>query len=144
MLFIIDREAEEIIHLVASVRPSFCVFVCLCSPAWAVWPLTLSHLNRFSNGTEWSILVLSFAKYSKRSIEPQVSYTLKKHPTFFISRSIQNGWAFKMVVVLKGCAIAVDHAFNYSLDMGAEKAHCFSAFSFILDIIISMKYWLLM
>ena len=30
----------------------------------------------------------------------------------FISRSIQNGWAFKMVVVSTGCAIAVDYAFN--------------------------------
>ena len=29
-------------------------------------------------------------------------------------RSIQNGWAFKMVVVSTGCAIAVDHAFNFS------------------------------
>ena len=38
----------------------------------------------------------------------QVSYTLR----VFISRSIQNGWAFKMVVVSTGCAIAVDHAFN--------------------------------
>ena len=28
-------------------------------------------------GTEWSILVLGFAKYSKRSIETQVSYALK-------------------------------------------------------------------
>ena len=31
----------------------------------------------------------------------------------FTSRSLQNGWAFKMVVVSTGCAIAVDHAFNY-------------------------------
>ena len=30
----------------------------------------------------------------------------------FISMAIQNGWAFKMVVVLTGCASAVDHAFN--------------------------------
>ncbi len=35
------------------------------------------------------------------------------HPSVHISRSIQNGWAFKMVVVSTGCAIAVDHAFNY-------------------------------
>ena len=31
----------------------------------------------------------------------------------FISRSLQNYWAFKMVVVSTGCAIAVDHAFNF-------------------------------
>ena len=35
-----------------------------------------------------------------------------KHHRVFISRSIQNGWALKMVVVSTGCAIAVDHAFN--------------------------------
>ncbi len=29
-----------------------------------------------------------------------------------MSSSIQNGWAFKMVVVSTGCAITVDHAFN--------------------------------
>ncbi len=34
---------------------------------------------------------------------------------YFISRSIQNGWAFKIVIVSTGCAIAVDHAFNFGL-----------------------------
>ena len=34
-----------------------------------------------------------------------------------ISRSIQNDWAFKMVVVSTDCAIAVDHAFNSVFDM---------------------------
>ncbi len=59
-----------------------------------------------STGAEWSILVLSFAKYSKRSSETQVSYnTLKKHHRVFISRSIQIGWAFKMVVVSTGCPV---------------------------------------
>ena len=52
------------------------------------------------------------AKYSKWSSETQVSYTLKRHHRMCISRSIQNGWVFKMVVVSTGCAIAVDHAFN--------------------------------
>ncbi len=75
-------------------------------------PSTLSHLNRFSTGAEWSILVLGFAKYSKRSSETQVSYTLKKHHRVFISRSIQNGCAFKIVVVSTGCAIAVNNTFN--------------------------------
>ncbi len=49
------------------------------------------------------------------SIHPsvrQVSYTLKIHYRVFISRSIQNGWAFKRVVVLTGCAIAIDNTFN--------------------------------
>ncbi len=45
------------------------------------------------------------------SVRP-FSYTLKKSHRVYISRSIQNGWAFKMVVVLTGCAITVDHAFN--------------------------------
>ena len=36
----IDREAEEIIRLVASVCP-FCLSIFWCSPAWTVWPLTL-------------------------------------------------------------------------------------------------------
>ena len=50
--------------------------------------------------------------HSKMSSETQVSYTLKKHCKAFISRSIQNGWVFKIVVISTGSAIAVDHAFN--------------------------------
>ncbi len=50
---------------------------------------------------------------SKRSNETQVSNTLKRHHKVFISRSIQNGWAFKMVVVSTGCALAFDLAFNF-------------------------------
>ena len=34
--FIIDREAREIIRLVASVRPSVCLFVCLSVCLWAL------------------------------------------------------------------------------------------------------------
>ena len=79
----------------------------------SVCPSMLSHLNRFSTSAEWSILVLGFAKYFKRSSETQVSYTLKKHHRVFISRSVQNGWAFKLVDVSTGCAIAVDHTLNY-------------------------------
>ncbi len=41
----IDHEAGEMICLVAFVRPSVCLS-------------TLSHLNHFSTGAEWSILVL--------------------------------------------------------------------------------------
>ena len=48
----------------------------------------LSHLNHFSIGAEWSILVLDFAKYMKY------------------------GCCFH---VLTGCAIAVDQAFNKML-----------------------------
>ncbi len=33
--FFIDREARQIMHLVASIRPSICVFVCLCSHSFA-------------------------------------------------------------------------------------------------------------
>ncbi len=36
----------------------------------------------------------------------------QKHRRVFISRSIQNGVAFKMVVISTVCTIAVDHAFN--------------------------------
>ncbi len=63
-------------------------------------------------------MVLGFAKYSKRSNETPVSYTLKIHHRVFISRSIENGGAFKMVVVPTGCAIAVDHPFNFRSAMG--------------------------
>ena len=44
-VIIIDREAGEIIRLVASVRPSVRLsvrpFACGRSPVWTVWPLTL-------------------------------------------------------------------------------------------------------
>ncbi len=46
---------------------------------------------------------------------------LENHHRVFISRSIQNGGAFKMVVVPTGWAIAVDHAFNYLRKVGALK-----------------------
>ncbi len=67
-------------------------------------------------------MVLGFAKYSKRSSETQVSYTLK--------RSIQNGWAFKMVVVDH----AVDHAFNIlGVFRGRQES---SSFSFMIITIV--------
>ena len=55
----------------------------------------------------------------------QVSYTLKKHHRVCISTSIQNGWAFKMVAVSTGCAIAVDHAFNtkWVYSLGGHNIH---------------------
>ena len=59
-----------------------------------------------------SVCTLLPAKYSKRSSETQVGYTLKIHQSVFITRSIRNGWAFKVVVVSTGCAITVDHAFT--------------------------------
>ncbi len=54
----------------------------------------------------------------------------KKHHRVYISWSIQNGWAFKMVVVSTCCAIAVDHAFNVELLLTAicqipYCQHCF-------------------
>ncbi len=63
----------------------------------------LSSRCHFSTGVEWSIVVLGFAKYSKKSNEPQVRYTLKNHHRVFISRGVKNGLAFKMVVVSTGC-----------------------------------------
>ncbi len=85
-VFILDREAGEIIRLVVSV----CLFVCQRSPVW-----TVSYTLKVNcNKTDYYF------------------YLLKKHQREFISRSIQNCWAFKIVVVSTGCAIAVDHAFN--------------------------------
>ncbi len=71
-------------RLVASICLSVCLSVCLPVPA-------LSHPNCLSTGAECSILVLGFVKYSKRSSETQVSYTLKN----IIEGSLQE--AFKMV-----------------------------------------------
>ena len=53
--------------------------------------LTPEPFSTASTGAEWSILVLGFAKYSKRSSETQVSYTLKN----IIECSSQG--AFKMI-----------------------------------------------
>ena len=49
----------------------------------------------------------------KGSVKHKSAALLKNHHRVCISRSIQNGWAFKMVVVSTGCAIAVNYAFNY-------------------------------
>ena len=38
---VIDHEAGEIICSVASVCPFDCLFVCLCSPTWTIWPMAL-------------------------------------------------------------------------------------------------------
>ncbi len=76
--------------LVASVCLCVCLSVCLSE-------LSCVQEKRchFSTGAEWSILVLGFSKYSKRSSETQVSYTLKN----IIECSSQG--AFKMGVVSK-------------------------------------------
>ncbi len=74
----IDREAGEIMRLVASVCLSVYIYVYVC--------VCISEL---------SCLIL------------------KKHHKVVISGSIQNGWVFKMLAVLTGCAIALDHAFNF-------------------------------
>ncbi len=91
--------------------------LCFCHVSCQEHPkiVTLYVWQRPSNrtGAEWSVLVLGFVKYSKRSSETPVSYTPKNHHRVFISRSIQNGGTFKMVLVPTGCAIAVDHAFNF-------------------------------
>ena len=88
----IDHKAGEIICLVASVRLS----VCQCSQGQR-----LSSICPFSTGAEWSIVVLGvvlgFAKYSKKSNETQISYTLKN-----IIESSSPG-AFKMVVYVICC-----------------------------------------
>ncbi len=61
----------------ASKNSKSCICAYLGNPLRHHTNVLLSHLNRFSTGAEWSILVLGFAKYSKRSSETQVSYTLK-------------------------------------------------------------------
>ena len=78
----------------------------------SVCPSTLSRLNRFSTGAEWSILVFGFAKYSKRSIETQVGYTLNNIIECSSQGAFKMFGAFKMVVVSTGCTIVADHAFN--------------------------------
>ncbi len=72
---IIDHKAGEIISLVASVPPSV------------------------HTGMEWSILILGLAKYSKRSSETQVSYTLKTSQSVHLKEQskwlgVQNGCCF--------------------------------------------------
>ncbi len=44
------------------------------------------------------------------SVHPSICLSI----CLFVCLSIgaQNGWAFKMVIVLTGCAIAVEHTFN--------------------------------
>ncbi len=51
----IDREAREIMYLVASVRPSVRPFVCPSSPVWTIWPLILgARLCRVQQGAKKS------------------------------------------------------------------------------------------
>ncbi len=71
--------------------------------------ICLSILAR--SGRYWYLALPSTAKGPLKH-----SYTLKKHNRVYISRSIPNGWAFKMVVVPTGGAIAVDHAINVMMD----------------------------
>ena len=69
LIFGMGLDLDPFDNTFGSLRPSVRLSVCLSM---------LSHLNRFSIGAEWSVLVLGFAKHSKRSGETQVSYTLKK------------------------------------------------------------------
>ncbi len=73
-----------------------CLFVRMCvighsSSSYSNKLCFVRQRSHLSTGAEWSILVLGFAKYSKRSSEIQVSYTLKN----LIEFSSQG--AFKMV-----------------------------------------------
>ncbi len=96
---IIDHEAGEIIHLVASVHPSICLSV-----------------NTHTSFLYWcGVVDIGTLPSTAKSPVKHKSATLLTHRRVFISRSIQNGWAFKMVVVSTGCAITVDHAFNMKL-----------------------------
>ena len=61
--------------MVASVCLFVCMYRCVCN-----YQPRSRRDNTFGGirtGAEWSILVLGFAKYSKRSTETQVSCTLK-------------------------------------------------------------------
>ncbi len=71
-----DHKAGKIILLVVSVR---------------YHGQRLSSRCHFSTGVEWSIVVLGFVKYNKKSYETLIRYTLKKHHRVFISRGVQNG-----------------------------------------------------
>ncbi len=59
---------------------------------------------------------LSTAKQGRKYVwyRPRVClFVCVSELSCFISRGIQNGWAFKLVVVSTGCAIAVDHTFIF-------------------------------
>ncbi len=60
----------------------------------------------------WPIMVLGFAKYSKKFYETQNQYTPKKNCRASISLGVQIGCVFNSVVVSTGWAFAVYHAFN--------------------------------
>ncbi len=71
------------------------------------------------------------------SVRPFVCLSVCAHRVF-ISRSIQNGWAFKMVAVSTGFAIAVDHPFNLLWVRITSKRLVGSVFqniSFCIDVI---------
>ena len=108
--------------MVVSICLSVCLSICLSKVKVKVrcQGQRLSSRSHFSTGAEWSIVVLGFAKYSIKSNETQVRYTLKKHHRELISRGVKNNWAFKMVVVSTGCTLAVDHAFNVPFREGFQ------------------------
>ena len=96
---------------------------------WTVWattlidntfgsirlPVCLSHFHTWTifllarSGRYW---YLALPSITKGPVKHKSATLLKKHHRVFISRSIKNGWAFKMVVVSTVCTIMVDHAFN--------------------------------
>ena len=41
-----------------------------------------------------------------------------------ISRSVRNGWVFKVVVVSTCCTIAVDHTFNRGMGLACKASLC--------------------
>ena len=65
----------------------------------------LSCLNR-------SVCLSVIKEHSRSKSCAQRSGAFNKSHRVFISRNIQIGWAFKIIVVSTGCAIGVDHAFN--------------------------------
>ncbi len=80
------------------------------------------HINlKFKEILDLKTLKVNWQCYRPRSrgdntfgsIRPSICPSVSVRSYEFISTSIQNGWAFKMVVVSTGCAIAVNHAFNY-------------------------------
>ena len=87
-----------------------CLFDCPSSP------VPRCHL---STGVQWSILVLGFAKYSKKSDE--VRYALMKHKNSTLLKNfraftllgVQIGCTFNSGAVLTGGAFAVDHKIGH-------------------------------
>ena len=77
----------------------------------------------FSTGAEWSIVVLGFAKYSKKSNETQIRYTLKNHVVLILG-DVQNCCLytsnlllFQQVGCLRSIMLLIFLAFGHYIEL---------------------------